>query len=112
MPLTTITVTRDPATGQELFVARTAIGPLGFDDAMVVAFAEPPTGTSPGIARLVKTGPVIRGWSAITVTPLTEGSEVRWYEEARLRGTGGPVVALASRAWAPVAARLLDGLLA
>lgn len=112
VPLTTMRITADPTTGRERVVARTAVGPLGFDDPMTVTYVKPPTETEPGTVRLVKTGRVVAGWTVITVTPSGGGSEVHWYEEARLRGTGGPIASLLSRAFTPVAARLLEGLLA
>lgn len=115
IPLTTVRVTTDPETGADVFLARTGIGRLHVDDPMLVAYAEPPTATERGTARLVKTGRIILGWAVITVSPTVtctgSGAEVRWREEARLRGTGGPVVTLLDRMWAPLVGRLLDGVL-
>ena len=111
VPFTRITASRETAAGQVSFVARTAVGPVGFDDVMAVTFSRPPTDTEPGIARIVKQGRVVLGWAVLTVTPTGSGSEVRWHEEARLRGTRGPVVALVDRIAARGFGRLLDGLL-
>ena len=85
VPLTRMRVDRDPATGQLSFVARTSVGPLGFDDVMAVTYSQPPTETEPGVVRIVKQGKVVLGWAVLTVTPAGSGSEVRWHEEARLR---------------------------
>jgi hypothetical protein len=112
VPLTRMNVLRDPATGQVSFVARTAVGPLGFDDVMAVTYSRPPSATEPGVVRIVKQGRVVLGWAVLTVTPVDSGSEVRWHEEARLRWTRGPVVTLVDRAVARGFGRLLDGLLA
>jgi hypothetical protein len=110
-PLTTIRVTRDADSGREIFVARTAIGPLGFDDPMEVTYSLPPTETSSGLARIVKTGRVVLGWAVLTVTPTPTGSEVRWLEEARLRGTAGPLAALVNLPVKIGFGHLLSGLL-
>jgi hypothetical protein len=112
VPLTRITVNTAPATGQVSFVARTAIGPLGFDDVMAVTYSRAPTDSKPGLVRIVKQGRVVLGWAVLTVTPTDSGSEVRWHEEARLRGTRGPIVAVVDRVVARGFGRLLDGLLA
>jgi hypothetical protein len=111
VPFTTVTVASDPRTGRESFVARTAVGPVGFDDPMLVTYAHPPTDAAPGVARIVKRGRVVVGWAVLTVTPTAAGSEVRWHEEARLRGTTGPVVALVDKVVAGGFGRILDGLL-
>jgi hypothetical protein len=110
-PLTTVRVSRDAESGNELFVARTAIGPLGFDDPMEVTYTLPPTETSSGLARIVKTGRVVFGWAVLTVTPLPTGAEVRWLEEARLRGTAGPLAALINFPVKIGFGHLLNGLL-
>ena len=94
-PLTTVTVHGAPGSPDESFVARTAIGPIGFDDPMSVSYRREPTESEPGVARLVKTGRVVVGWAVLTVTAVPGGSEVRWHEEARLRFTRGPLVTIA-----------------
>lgn len=112
VPFTRITVDRDPSTGHVSFVARTGVGKLAFDDVMAVTHSRPPTSTAPGVVRIVKRGRVVLGWAVLTVTPLESGSEVRWHEEARLRWSSGPVVAVVDRVVARGFGRLLDGLLA
>lgn len=110
-PLTTVTVHGAPGSPDESFVARTALGPLGFDDPMVVTYRRAPSASEPGIARLVKTGRVVVGWAVLTVTPTDTGAEVRWHEEARLRFTRGPVVAIANLVLKVAFGRLLSALL-
>lgn len=112
VPLTKITVRRDNESGHESFTARTGRWPLSFDDVMAVTFSQPPTATEPGVARIVKQGRLVLGWAVLTVTPLPDGSEVRWHEEARLKGTGGPIVWVVNRVVSTGFARLLKGLLA
>jgi hypothetical protein len=112
VPLTRMRVDQDPTTGQVTFVARTGIGPVGFDDVMAVTHSEPPSDTEPGVVRIVKQGNVVLGWAVLTITPTDSGSEVRWHEEARLRWTRGPIVAVVDRVVARGFGRLLDGLLA
>jgi hypothetical protein len=111
VPLTRIRVERDDA-GHVTFVARTGIGPVAFDDPMAITHSSPPTSGEPGTVRIVKRGRVVLGWAVLTVTPIDSGSEVRWHEEARLRWTTGPIVAVVDRIVARGFARLLDGLLA
>ena len=94
-----------------MLVARTAIGPIGFDDVMTVTYSRPPSDSRPGVARIVKQGKVVLGWAVVTVTPLESGSEVSWHEEARLRWTRWPVVGLVDRVAAHRFGRLVDGLL-
>lgn len=112
VPLTKISVGTDPESGLVTFTARTAVGPIGFDDPMTITHSQPPTDTEPGVARIVKRGRVVLGWAVLTVTPLESGCEVRWHEEARLIGTRGPLVSLVDRLVAGGFGRLLDGLLA
>lgn len=59
------------------FTPRTALGPLGFDDPMVVTVWEPPRRL-----RIEKVGRVLAGWADISVAGLAEGgSRVTWQEE-------------------------------
>ncbi|MFZ4150768.1 SRPBCC family protein [Streptomyces pseudogriseolus] len=86
-PLTRITVTTPPPTGEgTVFVARTGAGPLGFDDPMEVMEWRPPTGDSPGFCRLEKRGRTVLGWAEIEVRPGLGGhSRVVWREDVRVR---------------------------
>ncbi|WP_121720069.1 SRPBCC family protein [Streptomyces sp. E2N171] len=85
VPLTRITVTTPPPTGEgTLFVARTGAGPLGFDDPMEVTAWRPPAGDSPGFCRLEKHGRTVLGWAEIEVHARPGGRcRVVW------RGGGG-----------------------
>lgn len=84
------------------FVARTGLGPLGFDDAMVVDEITSPTDQSAGLARIRKEGTVIRGWIELTVTPGTSGgSRVEWVQQISVVGVpevASPVAAAVARA--------------
>ncbi len=105
------TVTRSGEGVRSTFTARTALGPLGFDDPMEIVRWYPPDGATAGHCRVEKRGSVIAGWAELTVTPTSEGSLVRWEETASIRGTGKILnlpTALASRR---LFGRLLDRLL-
>ena len=78
VPLTTITVQPgEPGIGA-VFVARTALGRLGFDDPMEVVAWDPPR-----FCRVEKRGRVLSGWAELSVAPQGGGSRVTWVEEAR-----------------------------
>ncbi|WP_432136994.1 MULTISPECIES: SRPBCC family protein [unclassified Streptomyces] len=86
-PLTRVRVLTPPPTheGTE-FVARTGVGPLGFDDRMEVTVWSPPTKDAPGRCRLEKRGWLMRGWAEIEVAPGPGGrSSVLWREDLRVR---------------------------
>jgi hypothetical protein len=88
VPLTRVTVVTPPPTRRgTVFVARSGVGPLGFDDTMEVTVWQPPgdDGT-PGLCRLEKRGRVVRGWAEVEVRPGPGGrSRVIWREELRVR---------------------------
>jgi hypothetical protein len=96
--------------GGAVFVARTGIGPLHFDDPMEVTYWRPP-GDDPGVCRLVKTGRVVQGWAVLTVTPMAGGCSVSWTEDAAVRYTG-PLLGWPTKVAAGfVFGRLVDKLL-
>ncbi|MFE6164612.1 SRPBCC family protein [Streptomyces sp. NPDC056486] len=101
VPLTRITVRTPPPSGEgTVFVARSGIGPVGFDDAMeVVTWRPAPAadgGGGGGLCRLEKRGSFVTGWAEIEVSPRAgAGSAVAWREELRVR-------------WLP---RIFDGVL-
>ncbi len=67
-------------------MARSGLGPLGFDDRMEVTVWRPPTDGEPGLVRLEKRGRVVLGWAEIEVRPGTRGrSRVVWEERAGVR---------------------------
>jgi len=113
-PLTT--VAGDALSADELrqgsrFVARTAWGPIGFDDVMVVDEIAAPRDDAPGFARIHKEGSVIRGSIELRVTPRPSGSRVEWVQDVKVRWVPGPldpVVAwVARRSYAAALRRLL-----
>lgn len=94
-PGTSVTVTHRSSAGVgTTFVARTALGRVGFDDHMeVTQWCPEAYGTTPAQCRITKTGPVVFGWATIDVWPVASGavgdsrSVVRW-EEHVYCGTG------------------------
>ena len=82
VPFTTVTTTSASATGVgATFVGRSGIGPIGFDDPMVVTDWQPPADGAPGRCRIAKTGRVVLGDAEFSVTPTTATRcEVLWSE--------------------------------
>ncbi|MGW5326575.1 SRPBCC family protein [Streptomyces sp. NPDC004014] len=87
VPFTRITVlTPEPTREGTGFVARTGVGPFGFDDPMEVTVWRPPADGGTGLCRLEKHGRVILGWAEIEVSPRPGGrTRVVWREDARIR---------------------------
>jgi hypothetical protein len=87
VPLTRVTVlTAPPTHAGTVFVARSGIGPLSFDDRMEVTVWRPPVDDTPGLCRMEKRGRVVLGWAEIEVRPGPGGrSRVIWREELRVR---------------------------
>ena len=97
----------DPPSGGGLrvgtrFVGRTALGPIGFDDPMVVETLRRPRGDVPGFARIRKEGRVIGGWIDLTVASKGPGSSrVQWSQAIAVRGVPrvlDPIVSVVARA--------------
>lgn len=86
VPLTRVSVRTPPPSGEgTVFVARTGIGPVGFDDVMEVVTWRPAAGGG-GLCRLEKRGSFVTGWAEIEVSPgALAGSTVAWREELRVR---------------------------
>ena len=104
IPLTTVTGEQMEASALvpgSRFVGRTALGPVGFDDIMVVDSIEQPTDGSGGRARIHKEGKLIRGSIDFRVTPTTSsGSTVDWVQQISVRWVprvADPVVARVAR---------------
>lgn len=62
------------------FVARTGIGPIGFDDNMTVTEFD----SSRRRAEVRKTGPLLLGSAGFEVEATTDGSALYWHEEVRV----------------------------
>jgi hypothetical protein len=113
VPFTRITVVTAPPTHEgTVFVARSGVGPLAFDDPMEVVTWRPPADGHSGMCRLLKRGTFVTGWAEIAVHPdATGGSRVVWEEELRVRrlptALDGPLAWLARRMFG----RAVDGLL-
>lgn len=115
VPLTRIDAPPSLGVG-DAFVAVT--GPLarhgapGLSDRMVVVRYDPPArpggahpGADDGVARFVKSGPVLDGWAEIRVRPTAAGgTAVAWTERIAVRGVPG---ALTDRLSAVLTARML-----
>ncbi|MDG5806523.1 SRPBCC family protein [Streptomyces ossamyceticus] len=129
VPLTRVTVRTPPPTAEgTVFVARSGIGPLAFDDPMEVVVWQPPESGEVGRCRLVKHGSLVQGWAEIEVHPVDGGrgegqgddgghagapvaSRVLWREELRVHRLPGfcdrPLGWLSRRMFG----RAMDGLL-
>ncbi|GAA3533568.1 hypothetical protein GCM10022234_33050 [Aeromicrobium panaciterrae] len=100
VPLTTVSMT---PTG---FVARTGLGPIGFDDPMDVV-----TWEEPSFCRLEKRGRLVSGWAELSVDTYGDGSRVTWVEEIRVRSVPRVLDGLTRRAGSWLFGRVIDGLL-
>jgi hypothetical protein len=107
-PLTAVrTVTPRPDGVGAAFVARTGVGPIGFDDPMSVVVWQPPEGDDPqdraGRCEVAKSGRVVHGRAWFTVTPLPGArARVVWDEDVtgsprRVTRLAGPLISLAGR---------------
>ncbi|MFE9405601.1 SRPBCC family protein [Streptomyces sp. NPDC006530] len=87
VPFTRIAVRTPPPAGPgTVFVARTGLGRIAFDDPMEITRWRPPAEGRPGVCRLEKRGRVITGWAEIEVAAAGPGALVSWREELRVRG--------------------------
>ncbi len=99
--LTTVRTTSERPDGMGArFVGRTGIGPVGFDDPMVVTAWQPPTATQPGRCSVRKAGRVVLGSATFVVRSLGPNlSELEWTEDLEVAGVRRlPFAALLSRA--------------
>lgn len=103
IPFTTLSYEGEARPGQG-FVARTALGRLGFDDVMVVELLRPPAGDQPsnvpGLVEVSKHGRVLGGSVRWTVRPLPSGSRVEWAMHlvvGRLSRFADPLVGMIGR---------------
>ncbi len=113
IPFTTVSLLPGPNEGVGSgFNARTAVGPVRFDDQMEITYWKPPTRTDAGVCRIVKRGRTVVGWAVLTVTPAGSGSVITWHEEANFRMAGPFLNWPNARAGKAVFGKLVDGLLA
>jgi hypothetical protein len=86
VPLTSIQVLTPTTSGVgSVFVARTGVGPVGFDDPMEVTEWVPPTDDEAGFCRLEKRGSAVTGWAELTVAPEPGGgSTAIWREDVHV----------------------------
>lgn len=112
VPLTRILVeTPGPSGPGTVFVARTGLGRVRFDDPMEVVRWEPPGAGRPGRCRLEKRGRVITGWAEIEVTESGDRTLVRWAEELRVSFLPRFLDRVTARTGRVVFGRVVDGLL-
>ena len=98
----------------DVIVARTALGPLGFDDPMQIVAFSAPTPDRDGVCRLEKRGRIVRGWAELRVRPGERsggGAEVIWSEEIAVMGVPRVLDPVTERVARVVFGRALDGLL-
>ncbi|GAA3870853.1 hypothetical protein [Tessaracoccus defluvii] len=95
IPLTHVSpaLSADELTPGTLFVARTALGPLGFDDPMRIESLT----FAPAAATIHKLGRAIAGDIDITVTPTDGGAVVRWEQSTKLPWLPARLQSLAAR---------------
>lgn len=79
----------------ERFVARTRLGPLGFDDPITVTAWDPPR-----CCEILHTGRLVRGVGAFYVEPSGRGTGFTWWE--RIEVPGGPLAPALWRLGHPV----------
>lgn len=97
VPATTVEVTQGDGDVGTTFVARTGVGPLAFDDHMVVMSRDDDART----ATVRKTGPVLFGEAGFTVISTPNGCMLTWFEDVtipRVPRFVGPVATLPSKA--------------
>jgi hypothetical protein len=115
IPLTTVSgdvLEADRLIDGSRFVARTGVGPLAVDDAMVVESIVPPTVHAAGSVRIRKRGNVVRGRIELRVAPATTGCTVAWWQRIGVRGVPGVLDPLVSRVARAAYGRALRRLLA
>lgn len=103
IPLTTLSWSGPLRRGSR-FVARTALGPIAFDDVMEVIEYAAATTDSPGRCLIEKVGPLLRGSIEVTVTPEGSGARVTWRQQLHVRHLPAALDSLA--AWPARAAYL------
>jgi hypothetical protein len=85
MPLTTMRLDAETPRPGWGFAARSALGPVGFTDPMLVTAWEPPGERDGGRFRVVKTGRVLGGRVDVRVAPRPTGSRIEWRQDLVVR---------------------------
>jgi len=88
VPLTT--VSGGPLGPGARFTGRTAVGPVGLDDVMVVRAWDPPRH-----AAVAKVGRVLHGSIEVTLEPVADGTLLRWHQHYGAALVPGRLAALA-----------------
>ncbi|MCC2593755.1 hypothetical protein LKO27_10095 [Tessaracoccus sp. OS52] len=115
IPFTTVTpsVPADSLSPGTRFVARTSLGPVGFDDAMRVDTISLGDGLPTASARISKESRAIRGSIRLLVSPTAAGSLVRWDQDVSLPWLPGflqrPAASVLRLGYRQVLSRLLRG---
>ena len=92
IPLTTVTgaaLDTSELTPGARFVAHTGLGPLGFDDVMVIESYTPPTEHDPGVAHIRKEGRAVTGRITLRVAPTSHGCVITWKQRIGVLGVPG-----------------------
>lgn len=85
VPLTAMTITSGSGGLGTVFVGRSGVGRLAFDDVMEVVRWEPPTATRAGTASIAHRGRVVLGSAEVQVVPLPgDRCRLRWTEDVAL----------------------------
>ncbi|WP_042416453.1 Immediate-early protein 2 [Streptacidiphilus anmyonensis] len=114
VPFTRVGATRGSGRAAgDVILARTALGPTGFDDPMEIVVFEPPGVDGAGLCRLEKRGRVVRGWAEFRVRASGNagGAQVVWVEEIRVRGLPAALDPLVAGVARLVFGRVLEALL-
>lgn len=112
VPFTRVSVAR--GTGREagdVVLARTALGPLRFDDPMEIVELVATGPGRDGRCLLVKRGRPVHGWAELRVRAVGGGSAAVWTEQLTVTGLPGPLDPVLARAGRLVFGRVLDHLL-
>ncbi|WP_232248297.1 SRPBCC family protein [Streptacidiphilus rugosus] len=111
------TVSASGGTGRsvgDVVLARTAAGPLGFDDPMEIVAFTPPRAGRDGLCRLEKRGRVVHGWAELRVVVRADDEEscdAVWVEDIRIRGLPAAFDPITARIARLVFGRALDRVL-
>ncbi|MFE6505217.1 SRPBCC family protein [Kitasatospora sp. NPDC057738] len=112
VPFTRVSVVR--GTGRaagDVVLARTALGPLRFDDPMELTGLVTPGPGRDGRCLLVKRGRPVRGWAELRVRAVGGGSAAVWTEELTVAGVPRLLDPVLARTGRLVFGRVLDDLL-